>query len=331
MNRKFYFFFYFVIFFTAISLIACEKEITVDLPEVGSKIVVEGTIEQGQPPIILLTYSQGYFEPTNLASLESYFVRGATVRLSNGTITEDLIEICSADLTEEQLEAIAGVIGFTPEELANFNICVYSTLNPALWGELGKTYELTVTKDEHNLSARTKINNLVELDSLWFGIPNEDPEDSLGFIFGIIKDPDTLGNAYRWYAKRINQYPAWVPEEYIGQQKDDNFVAPLGSVFDDVFFNGLEFEFGYFRGTGPNPSKFDDLNAERGFFKRGDTVVVRGCVIDLDAFKFIDSYENQIANQGSPFAVPYNLKSNVQGGLGAFIGYGAYYDTLICQ
>jgi len=312
-------------------LTGCEKEITVDLPATEPKIVVEGTIEQGQPPIVLLTYSQGYFEPTNLSSLEEFFVRNAYVSLSNGSITEALTEICSDDLTDEQLELIAELVGFTPDQLRSFNLCAYTTFNTALWGEEGKTYTLTVTKDEHNLSATTKINNLVVLDSLWFSIPNEDPGDSLGFVFGILSDPDTAGNAYRWYAKRINRYPAWAPDGLAGQQKDPNFIAPLGSVFDDTFFNGLEFEFGYFRGTGPNPSKFDDLNEERGFFKKGDTIAVRGCVIDLKAYRFIDSYENQVANQGSPFAVPYNLESNVSGGLGAFIGYGAVYDTVICR
>ena len=57
--------------------------------------------------------------------------------------------------------------------------------------------------------------------------------------------------------------------------------------------------------------KFDDNNAEAGYFKRGDTIVVRGCVIDRKSFKYIDSYENQISTQGSPFSVPFNLESNV--------------------
>lgn len=310
---------------------SCEKEISVDLPAVEQKIVIEGTIEQGQPPIVLLTYSQGYFEPTDLSSLESFFVRNAKVTLSNGTLTDTLVEICSSELSPEELQLIATVLGFTPSQLQEFNICAYTTLNPQLWGEVGKTYTLKVEKDEHELKATTKINQLVELDSLWFRIPNEEIGDSLGFIFGILSDPDTTGNAYRWYAQRINKYPSWAPDGLGGEQKDPNYIAPLGSVFDDTFFNGLSFEFGYYRGTGPNPSKFDDLNEERGFYKRGDTVAVKGCVIDRQAFRFIDSYENQISSQGSPFSVPYNLESNVEGGLGAFIGYGAVYDTVICQ
>ncbi len=317
--------------FIVFSFYSCEKEITVDLPEVEQRIVIEGTIEQSQPPLVLLTYSQGYFEPTDVSSLESFFVRGAKVTLTDGTTTDSLFEICSSELSPQELEAIAGLIGFTPEQLSTFNICAYTTLNQNLWGQEGKTYTLKVEKDEHLLTASTKINTIVELDSLWFAIPNEENDDSLGFVYGILSDPDTTGNAYRWFAKRINSYPSWAPDGLAGQQKDPVYIAPLGSVFDDTFFNGLSFEFGYYRGTGPNPSKFDDLNEERGFYKKGDTIAVKGCVIDRQAFRFIDSYENQISSQGSPFSVPYNLETNVTGGLGAFIGYGAVYDTVICQ
>lgn len=324
---------YSVLILVLITLIAigCSKEITVDLPTAESQIVVEGSIEQGQPPIVLLTYSQGYFDPTDITSLESYFVRGANVTINNGTLTETLIEVCTDDLTEEQQVQIAELLGIDPETLSTFNVCGYTSLNPEIWGEEGKVYTLQITKDNHNLKSVTKINNVVDLDSLWFKVPNDNPEDSLGFIYGILTDPDSTGNAYRWFAKRINTYPSWAPEELVGTQKDQSFIAPLGSVFDDSFFNGLSFEFAYFRGRTPNSLKFDDNNAEAGYFKRGDTIVVRGCVIDRKAFRYIDSYENQISTQGSPFSVPFNLETNVEGGLGAFIGYGAVYDTVICQ
>ncbi|MEN9348187.1 MAG: hypothetical protein RLZZ77_1698 [Bacteroidota bacterium] len=319
--------------FISFSLISCEKEITVDLPTTPAKIVVEGSIEQGQPPIILLSWSQGYFEPTNLASLSDMYIRDAEVIVSNGTDTVTLDLVCTDDLTPEQLEQAAELIGISPDVLTNLQLCLYTSFNPVIWGEQNKEYKLWVNRGEHRLTSTTKINNLVYLDSLWFFIPNEDPGDSLGFIGGFITDPDTAGNAFRWYAKRINKYSSNYEEvDLRGQQKDGGFIAPIGSVFDDEFFNGLNFEFAYYRGTSPNSTKLDDTNEERGYFKRGDTVVVRGCVIDRGAFNFISSLEDQIANQGSPFALPYNLQSNISGGgLGAWIGYGAVYDTVICQ
>ncbi len=311
-------------------LISCEKEITVDLPVAEQKIVVEGNIFPDNLPIILLTWSNGYFEPTDITTLQNIFVHDAEVIIRVDNLSYTLQEVCSSDLTPEELELASTVLGVPIETLQALDICLYTTFE--LFGEAGKVYNLEINKDNHRVSGVTRIPEIVELDSLWFEVVSTLPDDSLGFIFGTLTDPDTTGNAYRWFAQRINNYPEWIEDEELrGTQKDPGYIAPLGSVFDDTFFNGLSFEFGYYRGSEPNSTKFDELNGERGFFKRGDTVAVRGCTMDRNAYKFLYSFETQVSNQGSPFSVPYNLESNVDGGLGAFIGYGAVYDTVICN
>lgn len=326
-------------FLAAAVLPGCEKEITVDLPETAPKIVVEGFIEQSQPPIVFLSWSQGYFDPVDLQSLTQFYVRGATVKVSNGTETIELQEICASDLPEPLLEAVSEMLGFSPEDLIAADVCGYLSLDPAIRGEAGREYTLSVDYGDTHLHAVTKINNTVAIDSLWFEVTSPGPADSLGFIFGILNDPDTLGNAYRWFAKRISHYPMWennltqgIYEPGLGgQQEDAGYIAPLGSVFDDEFFNGLSFEFGYYRDAVFNSNKRDDNDIEEGFYKRGDTVAVRGCVIDQGVFRFLSQFEDQQGSQGSPFSVPFNLQGNVEGGLGAWIGYGAVYDTVICQ
>lgn len=311
------------------TFISCEKEITVDLPVVNHQIVVEGFIYQDQPPMMMLTWSQGYFDPTNMETLQNMFVHDAVVTVTVDNVTYTLDEVCTADLTEEELELASVALGIPVESLQSLNLCIYTSFE--LIGETGKVYYLDVSQDNHHITGATKLPEIVVLDTLFFDIVSSLPNDSLGFIYGNITDPDTIGNAYRWFAKRINHYPDWAEDEELrGQQKDYGYIAPIGSVFDDEFFNGLSFEFAYYRGAEPNSSKYDDLNNERGYFKRGDTIAVRGCTIDRNAYKFIYSFESQVSNQGSPFAVPFNLESNLQGGLGAFIGYGAIYDTVIC-
>lgn len=308
---------------------SCEKEITVDLPTAPSQIVVEGSIEQGRPPLVLLTRSQGYFEELSLSALEGLIVKGAAVYVSDGDIEVQLDEVCSSNIPEDLLPLVTEVTGFTPEALQFIDLCVYTTANTAIWGEVNTEYDLRVEVDGEVLTSTTKINNLVELDSVWFNIPgNPEPDDSLGFANFILTDPDTLGNAYRWFARRINRYPAW--SAHAGEVKDPSFIAPFGAARDDAFFNGLTFEFATFRGALPNSTKEDDTNEEFGFYKVGDTVVVRGCVIDRGALDFILSFEDQAASQGSPFASPANIQSNINGGIGAWIGYGAIYDTIIC-
>lgn len=305
---------------------ACEKEITVDLPPADPKIVVEGSIEQGLPPVVFITKSAGYFAPTDLNAIQNLYRSDATVTVSNGVITDTLTSICSGDVPEDLLPIVTELTGLNEEQLSLVNICAYVSLNPLMIGEIDRAYDLTVELDGEVVTSTTKINKLVPLDSLWFRIAGN--TDSLGFLFATISDPDTLGNAYRWFAKRINQYPDW--SEHAGEQKDISFIAPIGSVSDDVFFNGLSFEFGYFRGTIPNSDKEDDINEERGYYKEGDTVVVRGTVIDRGVFRFVNSFEEQVASAGSPFASPANVQSNIEGGLGVWAGYGAVYDTVIC-
>jgi hypothetical protein len=317
-------------------LIGCEKEITVDLPEVEKKIVVEGTILPGETPLIILTWTQGYFEPTDASSLQNIFVHDAHVTITENGRVHTLDEICSSELTPDQLAFASNFLGLSIESLQALNLCVYTKFSipgteDALFGAPNTTYKLEVHKDSYHITGETKIPSLVELDTVYFDIINPDFQDTLGILYGKLTDPDTVGNAYRWFAKRINRYPANAQDANLrGKQKDLTFIAPFGSVYDDTFFNGLSFEFAYPRGIEANSTKFDDLNDERAFFKVGDTVAIRGCTIDRAAFKFIRSLEAQFGNQGSPFAVPFNLESNLQGGLGAFIGYGAVYDTVVC-
>lgn len=314
------------VLFLSIFLLSCEKEITVDLPEAEQQLVIDGRIEQDQPPFVLLSTTRNPFDPVGFSGLEGFFLNGAEVRVSDGINTITLDEICTSDLPEELLPLVAEATGFSPEFIASVDICAYTVLDNSFLGELGRTYRLEVDYNGESLSAVTKINQTIPLDSLWFSIPNGG--DSLGFAYAILSDPDTLGNAYRWSAQRINRYPSW--SAHAGEIKDPTYIYPLGSANDDEFFNGLSFEFGYFRGSFINSTKEDDLNEERGFYKVGDTIAVRGSVIDRGVFKFISAMEDQIGTQGSPFATPANLQGNINGGIGLWAGYGVVYDTIIC-
>ncbi len=311
---------------------SCEKEITIDLPTVPPKIVVEGNIYNNQPPIIFLSWTQSFFSSTSIASIANSYIRDENVvaTIHDGENTYTLHPLCLSDIPEELQDDVSEALGIPISQLEELDICAYTNLD--IVGIEGTLYKLTVDYEGHHLESTTKIPEILELDTLWFDVVSSYPNDSLGFVFGNITDPDTIGNSYRWFAKRINHYAQWVPDVHLrGEQKDARYIAPLGSVFDDAFFNGLSFEFAYYRGDESNTGKFDDLNHERGFFKRGDTIAVRGCTIDRLSYRFINSFEDQVASQGSPFAIPSNLQTNVSGGLGGFIGYGAVYDTLICN
>lgn len=271
----------------ALLLAACEKNITVDLPRGEQQIVVEGYVEIGAPVYVFLSRTAGYFDPIDSSALASLAVKGATVTVYDGFTTDTLKEV------------IAGQ-GF-----------LYLALK--MTGVEGRTYRLRVETDGKVITSTTSLPRRVFIDSLWFKLDNG--RDSLGFVWAHMKDPDTLGNAYRWFAKRT---------------KDNNFIPPFGSVFEDKFINGTEFDFAFSRGELPNSAN-PDTTEEKGYYKTGDTVIVKFCTIDMPVFKFWRSAENQAGNAGNPFGSPSYMQSNVVGGVGVFCGYSAMYDTLILK
>ncbi|MDC3337617.1 DUF4249 domain-containing protein [Flavobacteriales bacterium] len=309
----------------ALFFVACEKEIQIELPDVPVELVVEGIVDINRPPLVILTRTQGYFDPIDNNTINGLFVNGAVVSLNNGTQTHDLIEICTSSIPDSILVAISGTVGISAEDLQAFNYCVYTSLDPTSFGEAGKTYQLNVQADGKTLTAVTKIPEPVYFDSIWYELGTN--QDSLGFVWVDMKDPDTIGNSYRWFAQRINHY-TYGPQ--VGEMKDKQMIAPLGSIFDDKFFNGQKFEFAYNRGELGNNENQDDEGPEERFFKNGDTVVVQFVSIDRPNFFYFRSLEDQIATNGSPFASPGNLESNINGGYGVFSGYGSAYDTVVC-
>ncbi|MEY3835173.1 MAG: hypothetical protein RI989_601, partial [Bacteroidota bacterium] len=76
-----------VVVMIAILLVGCEKDITVDLPQAETKIVVQGSIEPGQPPVVILSYSSGYFDPADANAVANSYVQNAQVKMVHGTDT----------------------------------------------------------------------------------------------------------------------------------------------------------------------------------------------------------------------------------------------------
>ncbi len=272
----------------------CEKEITVSLPDADNKIVVEGVIEQGKHPYVMLTHNSNYFAPIG-DFLDNLYVQNAIVVISDGIISDTL----SLSLDQEILNPVP-VLAYK------------STL---ITGEIGKEYFLTVIAEGQTLTASTTIPTPVTLDSLWFKLKPGSSNDSIGYVWTHLHDPDTIGNNYRWFTKEFG--------------RDHRYLPPDNSVWDDKFTNGQSYDFFYEHPDDP-VSGTDTVKHHHQFF-RGDTVVVKLCSIDLASYKFYHSLETVMESKGNPFAAPSSVFSNVNGGLGGWIGYGAFYDTLVIQ
>lgn len=298
---------------------SCSKNITIKVPETESQIVIDGYIESNGLPIVVLTTTVGYFSETGTDDLYGNFIHDATVTVTVDGEVFPLEELCVGDIPDSLLPLFIELTGLFIAADSPADVCIYTSLDFSLLGEAGKTYILNVETDTNSLSAVTTIPNITSLDSVWFKV--EGNLDSLGYAWAQISDPDTIGNNYRWSARRINHNAD-------GEVKDPVFLPPFNSVIDDQFFNGLTFEFNSTRGLLPYSQSPDDEGIEAFFFKVGDTIAVKGMSIDLATFQFFRSYYSELGNQGSPFASPASLKTNVVGGLGVWAGYGVYRDTI---
>ncbi len=299
---------------------ACTKEVKIDIPGYEEQIVIDGRIETGFPPIVLISKSKDIYAPTDLEAFMSGFVSGATVTVSNGTVTLTLSEICTDNLPPGTEPYVSQILGIDESELANVHICGYTTFDPQLFGEVGKTYDLTVIAEGNTYTASTSILPPTQLDYLYWK-----PDGNLtthGYSWAHLSDPPGQYDAYKWEVKRINH-------DVFGNELDANFTEPWSPVFDDEFFDGLSFDFFY-----DNPFGYDDgvLDDYAGLYAIGDTIVVKFSKMDSKVYDFMQKKYTQIGTAGNPFATPTNIPTNITGGaLGIWAGYSPTYDTLACQ
>lgn len=303
----------------ALLLAACTKEVKIDIPGYEEKVVIDGRIETGMPPIVLISKTQDIYSPTTMEAFLNSFQSGAVVTVSDGTNTVVLDEICSDNLPPGTEPMAAALFGIPESELANYHLCAYSTFNTAIWGQVGKTYSLKVELNGETFTSSTQIVNPTPLDSVYW---KQDPgaNDGYGYSWATLTDPPGF-DAYMWEVKRINMVN--------GAPKDPAFKATFSPVIDDEFFAGQTFDFYY-----ENPFTWNDetvADANKGYYKVGDSVVIKFSKIDQNSYEFLEKKYMQLGTAGNPFASPTAIPTNIQGGaIGLWAGYSPTFDTLYC-
>lgn len=310
-----------LLYFIVSLISSCQKEIKLDLPEYEPRLVVDGKIETGLPPFILLTTTKNIFAPADLNTLFGSYIDDAIIEISDGSITDTLQQICTDEIPTQLQEAASIFFGIPKDLMSKYHLCAYSTLNPLFIGMPGKTYDIKITYQGKIYTSSTSIKNPVPLDSLYWK-----PENSLkdfGFAYAKIKDPIDQQNNYYWETLRIKN-------DQFGNNVDMKFYKSRNPTFDDQFFNGLPFTFFY-----ENPrSRFDEKIPDeyRGLYQRGDTVLVKFSTIGRTEYTYYRKKHTQINSNGSPFASPINVPSNISNNaLGIWAGFSTTYQLLICR
>ena len=289
---------------------SCSKEVKIDIPGFEEQVVIDGSIETGTPAIIFLSNTRDIYAPTDINSYLSGFISGATVTVSNGSITDTLTEICTDNLPAGFESIAEEFFGLPIDQLVNLHLCAY--VSTGLVGEVGKTYTLKVIHNDKTYTSSTKIENPTALDNFFWKEQTNLP--GYGFSWAKITDSPVMGDAYRWEVKNLG---------------DLFYSKPFQPFTDDRFYNGLTFEFSV-----ENPMSFRDSTIEdqyKGYYKLGDTIVVKFSKLGKKEYQFFEKKYNQIYSGGNPFATPTNIPTNIEGGaLGIWAGFSPWFDTLIC-
>jgi hypothetical protein len=277
---------------------SCEKEITVDLPQPEPKIVVEGYIFSGLRPYVMLSKNSPYFAPIDSAALANSIIYDALVIVSDGVNTDTLT--------------------FQPANEAPLKFA-YIKQNGTVIGQAGKTYTLFVVANGDTVTSTTQIIASPPIDSLHW-VPDTEG-DTLGLVWVYFQDPGIDERGYRFMSRRKSNIP----------KRNDRIFRPNTLLLNQLFW-GQNYSFGIGRpdkyADGLSEDNYD--HADRKRYRLGDTVRIRLCSIDLPAYNFFNSVEQSMDDNNSPFASPNNVISNINGGLGCWVGYGVSEKQVVC-
>ena len=323
----------------SIILFSCQEEITLELPKADDKLVIEGSIENGFPPYIIITKNGGYFDPINNETFDNLFVNDIEsveiwyndndgVKLDS-VILEQITFFDSLPPIYTDINFLNNNVDFETGELTS----------PYDFSKPGRTYYLEIKWNNQVISSSTTIPEVTPLDCLWVEKSENSKEEYEYDIRALYSDPADQDNFILLKSKRIQHFEYKDSLECQAKDRPDNSLK-LIDAGSDILINGQSFET-YFPRPKESGNPFPDGNynayhteicEEDTLEFKEDIVLIKYCQIDEPSLKFWRGLVRQVGTNGNPFAEPLNLVSNINNGLGVFTGYGSvYYKVKIIE
>lgn len=284
---------YIILLFVILST-GCEKEIDVALPEGRKSLVVEASINNMFRNLnyVYLSRTINYFNP----ELDFNGLKNALVYITPGTISgKDTTYMIADRIQFYDIGTVPGIDTILP----GFN-GIYT--NPIFSAQVGVPYLLEVFVEGETIIGKTTIPKITAIDTLYYRSEiNQQNGDTNIFVTFEMRDGPEQNN-YRLF----------------GYRGTDSLLIGWGSAdfareFDDEFVNNGIRNYAFF-----SP------------FKYGDTLNLYLSSIGRKEYLFWTSYDEARSN-GGPFATPAEARSNVQGAIGSFTGYGVSFRRVILR
>lgn len=286
--------YYLILIGFLLTLMSCEKEIQVDLPEGRKSLVVEASINQQFPNLnyVYISKTINYFNP----DLSLNGVRNALVYITPGTINgNDTIFSVTQRVRFFDITTFPGM-----DTLLRGFTGIYT--NPTFTAEIGVPYLLEIEAEGQRVTGKTSIPKVVPIDKLYYRqeIDPQNGDTNMFVTFEFTDGPEQ--NNYRLF----------------GYNGKDTLLIGWGASdfsreFDDELANNGTRPFSFFRP-----------------YKYGDTLNLYLTSIGRKEYLFWTSFD-EVKDNGGPFATPAEAKSNIQGAIGSFTGYGVFFKSYILK
>lgn len=286
-----------ILCFFAVALViwSCAKEIELDQPPYDSKIVVDGSIEQGRPAYVFLTLSSPFLTHYDSVSIRQSFLNYGKVTLTSSEGDEEVLIL----VRQEQF--------FPP--------FVYRSVN--IKGKAGVSYTLKINVLGKTVRAVTSIPEPPDLKSVRLAAEN----DSMGYLEYVVNGAEDeishLFTQIRSMKVDKNFHPAFNPVFSV-KPKSQTRVQVWRSRETLNYLSNKE---GYFYSSDYHRFQYIDT----------DTVWIKIGRVDDISHKVLMSMFLDIANQENPFAFNGNsLVTNIEGGIGRWTGIGIAPVAWVC-
>lgn len=273
---------------------SCEKEVDIDLPEGRKSLVVEASINQAYRNLnyVYISRTMDYFNP----DLSFNPVRNAQVYITPGIIMgNDTFFSQSNRIQFSDIGTYPGIDTLLPGFSG-----IYT--NPNFVAEVGVPYKLEIEAEGQRVTGVTTIPKVVPIDTLYFKPKiNEQSGDTNVYVTFEFKDGPEQNNY------RLIGYRGSMPI-LVGWG-----AADFSRELDDELINNATRPYSFFRP-----------------FNYRDTLNLYLTSIGRKEYLFWTSYD-EAKDNGGPFATPAEARSNIQGAIGSFTGYGVYFRSYILK
>lgn len=275
--------------FLAFIVTSCNltKEVDLNLPEHEPQMVVECYLTPGQPFVLTLVESVGYFE-----ELSINYITDATVVITHNGVSDTLISL-GLPLPDgiSEVSILKPLLGDSLYTYVSFSVVPedYNT-----------DFFLEITRPNGDkLNAVTRILPPVPINSMEWKFN----DDSMAFVLTKFQDDPQVANFYRYKLEKraleifYDPNDTTITDTLVTTRDEQDFY------FDDDVSNGEEIPVG---------TAFD--------FVRGDTVLATLFHIPEDYYRFLETSDAAFTANLSPFGQPATVYSNIVGGIGVFTG-----------